>query len=163
MIGVGIIFPFMNIIINNNIIYENKYLYLIYNYFGFETENNFLILLSICLILLMIIKNIVLYLLHYIQQTFIVYKRIKLSNLMFRGYLKEPYEFHLNNNSILLWRNLNQIDEVITGIIQPLLILVAESTVITFILLMMLISQFKITIITILIILGPTAILHFFF
>ena len=37
MIGVGIIFPFMNIIINNNIIiYENKYLYLIFNYFGFD-------------------------------------------------------------------------------------------------------------------------------
>ena len=160
MIGVGIIFPYMNILIDNDIIFENSILNNIFYSFGFVSVDKFLIFLSFLLIILIVSKNIILFLSNYVQQTFIMYKRIKMTNLMFRGYLKSPYEFHLNNNSVLLWRNMNQLDSVFTGIIQPLLILISESTVIIFILLMMLINEFEITITTIFIILIPSIIMQ---
>ena len=160
MIGVGIIYPYINVIANNELIETNYYLKIIYYNLGFSSTNSFIIFLSISLIFVLIIKNIILYFSQYIHQTFILMKRVKFINLMLQGYLKSPYEYHINNNSVMLWRNLNQVDGVFTGILQPILSLLAEATVVTFILLMMMLTEFELTIISLITILFPTIIMQ---
>ena len=160
MIGVGIIYPYINVIANNELIETNYYLKIIYYNLGFSSTNSFIIFLSITLIFVLIIKNIILYFSQYIHQTFILMKRVKFINLMLQGYLKSPYEYHINNNSVMLWRNLNQVDGVFTGILQPILSLLAEATVVTFILLMMMLTEFELTIISLITILFPTIIMQ---
>ena len=160
MIGVGIIYPYINVIANIELIQSNYYLKIIYVNLGFSSTNAFIIFLSISLICVLIIKNIILYFSQHIHQTFILMKKVKFINLMLQGYLKSPYEYHINNNSVMLWRNLNQVDGVFTGILQPILSLLAETTVVTFILLMMMLTEFELTIISLVIILFPTIIMQ---
>ena len=137
MIGVGIIYPYINIIANNELISTNKYLIFLYYNLGFSNEFSFIIFLSFLLIFVTVIKNLLFYFSHYVQQTFILMKRVRVTNLMFQGYLKSSYEYHINNNSVMLWRNLNQVDSVFTGILQPTLFLLSEVSVVTFLLIMM--------------------------
>ena len=58
VVGLSTIVPFMAIVTNQNIIFENKYLKLIYNFFNFENTKNFIFYFGITIVIIFLIKNI---------------------------------------------------------------------------------------------------------
>ena len=56
--GIASIAPFMGVVTTPDLIHNNQYLSLIYNYFEFNSDADFLIALGVGVILLLVITNI---------------------------------------------------------------------------------------------------------
>jgi ATP-binding cassette, subfamily B, bacterial PglK len=124
--GVAIIFPFIEIISQPSIIYERPILQYLYKTLPINSEREFILWFALGLIGFIIVKNIYMMAFIYIQQHYLTAKRVQLVTLLFQDYLRRPYEFHLNNNTALLWRNLNQVDGIVVGVLQPFFIMLTS-------------------------------------
>ena len=55
VVGVSSIAPFIAVVASPELIHENIYLNTLYNFFGFQTEVNFIVFLGICIISILLI------------------------------------------------------------------------------------------------------------
>lgn len=99
LLGVSLILPFIQIIMDSSIIESNSIMLFVYNIFDLSSVNEFLLLISILLIILYIVKNIYLLLMYYAQYTFTFNNQMRMSVKLMDCYLKKPYDFHLKKNS----------------------------------------------------------------
>ena len=115
-----------------------------------KIEKNEIIFLIIGLILIVyLIKSIFLTYLEFGIQKLINDIRVELVCILFKKYINSPYKFHLKNNSSILLRNLTvEIVGFCHGIIGPILILAKEFFIITFIVILLFLFDYKISIFT---------------
>ncbi len=126
LIGVVAIMPFVNVVMDPSVIERTVYLKIIYDFFNINNINIFIAILGIILIVVYVIKNISLIILYYAQYAFTFNTQKKLSSRMLKCYIKQPYSFHLQNNSADLMRNIeSDVTMMFQGIIS-MLGLVAE-------------------------------------
>jgi len=139
MLGIGLIMPFLSILIESS--YSEKIANFI-NKFGFKISNQEdLLLFSIIFILIIfLIKTIFLSLVSYKQIKFLINLKTEISNKLFKIYLLKPYEFHLNNNSSKLIRNLNDSTQILV-VTKSILTLITEITLVFGIILLMIILE----------------------
>ena len=163
MVGIGLIFPFMSLIIRPELIDSNIILNTLYNYFSFSTHTSFIIFIGILLVIVNVIKNIYTIISVYIQQNFLINKRIDFAKKMFLGYMQKPFEFHLNNNSAMLLRDINSVDHVFQSMLIPFFGLLTEVIVISFLLGFLFYTDVYITLATIIFISLPAIFIHFYF
>ncbi len=128
-VGVGAVLPFVRFAIDPDAIHSSAILDYVYRLIGFGTERVFVLALALVLVLFFVVKNIFFFFALYVQQDFLSRKRAKCSVEMYRGYLLAPYEFHLGQNSALLLRNINRVDEIFSGLLQPLFLIFTEAVV----------------------------------
>ena len=81
-------------------------------YFGFLNEEHRIIVIFLAVIILFIFKNIFLICSSYITQKIQNKINLRLINDVYSSYLNKKYEFHINNHSSILLRNLNYVDGV---------------------------------------------------
>ena len=146
MVGLGMIFPFIGMVTNPKIIHENNLLDFFYDILSFQSVQNFLIAFGIALIFLLVIKNIYYFLSMFIQQNYLIRKRVQIGNLLYSGYLRSDYNFHLQHNSALLLRNTSVVDNIFAGGLQPLFLILSETVIVVFVLAMLLFTNYLITI-----------------
>ena len=122
--GIGLIIPFMQTLINDEI---NQYLLNFLNFFNIypESKYNLIFILISILALVFTLKAFFLTYLSYAHTKFFADTRVSLSNRLYNIYLNKPYSFHLNNNSSKLIRNINEIDLVV-HIFKSLVLLINE-------------------------------------
>ncbi len=143
-LSVGLFIPLIAIFL------EKKTNYPLFNKFydTSQIDTNDLLFLVISLILIVyLFKSIYLTFLEFGIQKLINNIRVELTSTLFKKYINSPYKFHLKNNSSILLRNLTT--EVVAfthGIISPVLILVKEFFIIIFILSLLFIFDYKISI-----------------
>ena len=141
---IGLFIPLIAIFLEKKTSYTflNKF----YDYSKFDTEN--LIIIIICLILsVYLLKSIFLTFLEFGMQKLINSIRVQITSSLFKKYVNSPYKFHLKNHSSILLRNLTS--EVVAfahGIIEPILMLAKEFFVIIFILTLLFLFDYKISI-----------------
>ncbi|QUX97721.1 ABC transporter ATP-binding protein [Marinomonas sp. CT5] len=128
-LGISLIFPFIGIVTDPSIVHENKILNFLYQNLEFSNEKNFIIFIGCALGLFFIFKNFFYIGSQYIQQNYLIRKRVALTGTMFQGYMRSKYEFHLNNNSALLLRNINAVDGVFSGLLQPAFEIMSETII----------------------------------
>lgn len=128
-IGVGAVLPFVRFAMDPSAIHSSGPLEYVYGLTGFGSEEVFVVFLALGLVIAFIVKNAFFFFALYFQQDFLSRKRAKCSVEMYRGYLTSPYEFHLKQNSALLLRNINRIDEIFSGLLQPLFLIFTEAVV----------------------------------
>lgn len=93
-----------------------------------------LTIVLLLMVLFFLFKTAFLGWLAYFQAHFAFGLQASLSETLFRGYLSQPYLFHLQRNSAQLIRNaLNETNQFTFGAVLPLLVLLTEVLVITFI------------------------------
>ena len=139
-LGVGIVIPVFTIIMDPSI--ADKYptgAFLLaklspLNWFSdsisISTFQNQLITGAIMIIILVyIFKTCFLIFLAWIQSSFITNLTISWSDKLFSGYLFQPYSFHLQRNSALLIRNINQTGTLASSL-ELTLVLVTEILVV---------------------------------
>ena len=121
------------------------------NFYDFsKIEINEILFFIIGLILIVyLIKSIFLTYLEFGIQRLINDIKVELTSVLFKRYINSRYEFHLKNNSSILLRNLTvEIVAFCHGIIGPILILAKEFFIITFIVILLLLFDYKISIFT---------------
>jgi ATP-binding cassette, subfamily B, bacterial PglK len=136
VIGIASIMPFLAILGDQNIIYENDYLKLIYDFAtqrGVSSVNGFLIFLggvSFSLVLASAAYRTYAqyYLTHFIQM-----RRHSLSLKLFANYLNNSYDFFIERHSGELAKTvISEIDQLVNNFILPIINMFAYSVVLVF-------------------------------
>ena len=145
VVGLSTIVPFMAMVTNQNIIFENRYLKLIYNFFNFESTKNFIFYFGITIVIIFLIKNILNIFFNYVLVSFTRNNYYKFTNRLMNNYLKYPYQNFVKKNSNDLMKNITTETNMLVNLIQSLLMLISEICIAFFIYLVMLYVCLKIT------------------
>jgi len=160
-IGIGLIFPFVGIVTNPDMIQEQAILSSIYDYFNFATAKGFTIFAVIFLLSTFVLKNLYLLVFNYAQYRVILNQQVKLSRRLFQAYLTKPYTFHLQRNTADLLRNVNgEVPRLFQGVILSTFQLLTELLVVVFILGLLLVTAPTATL-TATVILGASVFIFF--
>lgn len=109
MIGVSMILPFANVIIEPDFTSKNQYLNLFISKVGFTSDKQLIIFLAILLIIIYLIKNMYLVFTNATQYQFIYKYQGRLASRLMNCYMEQPYLFHVEKNIAELQRNI-QVD-----------------------------------------------------
>lgn len=121
LLGVTIFMPLIEIIMNPENIESTPILNKVYNSLGFQSSNDFLVFISISIIFVYILKNVYLLLEKNWMYIFSYHIQSSLSTRLLKAYMDEPYTFHLNKNTSVLQRSLQEDCDLFTkGIIHAL-------------------------------------------
>ncbi|UYI80048.1 MAG: ATP-binding cassette domain-containing protein [Fusobacterium varium] len=145
VVGLSTVVPFMAMVTNQNIIFENKYLKLIYNFFNFESTKNFIFYFGIIIIIIFLIKNILNIFFNYILVSFSRNSYYQFTCKLMENYLKYPYQNFIKKNSNDLMKNITTEANFLVALIQNFLMMLSEICVVFFIYLVMLYVDLKIT------------------
>tara|TARA_B100001057_G_scaffold500752_1_gene617582 strand:+ start:2654 stop:4447 length:1794 start_codon:yes stop_codon:yes gene_type:complete len=143
MVGVASILPFIGILSNPEIIISNSFL----NYFytsskslGVNDEGDFLFLIGILVFVILILALSTKAITYYFLMNFAFMREYSIGKRLVQGYLHQPYKWFLTKNSADLGRSvLSEVTQVIGLTIIPLLELIVNSTIIIFILTLLII------------------------
>lgn len=94
--SVSLILPVIEIVMEDDALNSTWYIRAICDMFGIVTTEGFLKFMLVVLILLFIFKNAYMYLLYYVQHSFIANCQFRISRDLLQIYLHKPYEFYLN-------------------------------------------------------------------
>jgi len=137
-IGVSLIFPFISLLIDPDIVGEYRFLGAFKTFLGSTSHQAFLIAISIFLLVFYVLKNIFLSFLNFFKNNYIYSNLVGLSQRLLDTYLSAPYSFHLSKNSSELIRNvMSQTNSVFVGIVNPLFLLIGDSILLVLILAML--------------------------
>src|SRR5690625_4875487 len=118
-IGIGLIVPFVGIVVRPEIIQEQAILSYLFELFNFQSTTSFIIFSVMLLLGVFVFKNLYLLIFNYAQFRVILNQQVKLSSNLFKEYLTKPYAFHLQRNTAELLRNINaEVSKVFQGILM---------------------------------------------
>jgi ABC-type multidrug transport system fused ATPase/permease subunit len=141
MLGIGILIPVMTIILRTDDNLQNQYLILIFESLGKPSKQNFIFVLLLVIGLFYLFKYYFLVFLNKLQSTFSNSLSATFSQELYEGYMKLPYQYHLNNNTSILLRNLQVDVYQITTVTQAVISLFMEFSVILGMMIMLLIVE----------------------
>jgi ABC-type multidrug transport system fused ATPase/permease subunit len=118
--GIVSIMPFISVITNTDLIYNNEYLNWFYTTFNFDSELNFLIFLGAAVIGITVFANGTIALTRYVEAKFLTKVGVKVQSHLLEQYLFKPYTFFLKRNTSGLVKTLlAETNEVINGLLIP--------------------------------------------
>lgn len=131
VIGVGIIVPFIGIIADPTLVAKKQYLSQINQWLGHPEHHQLIIICGVLLICFFIFKNVFLACLIYLQNRITFKKYLGISRRLLSTYLGQPYSYHLEHNSAVLIRNLDQVGLVFqNGVLLPMLSVITEVVIV---------------------------------
>ncbi len=125
--GVGLIIPFIQSFTSENV---NENFIKILNFLNFYPETKKEIILTLIYVMLFVYTTKAIYLTYfsYAQSKLLATLRVSLSDKLYKIYLNKPYQFHLDNNSSKLIRNIDEINLVV-ALFQYLILFFTETIV----------------------------------
>lgn len=99
LLGVSIILPFVNAILNPTKLLDNKWMKLVYEILHLQSVNQLIIVLSFAIVVVYIAKNAYLAVMYNSQYRFSYDNQRELSVRMMECYIRQPYFFHLSHSS----------------------------------------------------------------
>lgn len=140
-IGVASILPFVAVLANPKLVETNIFLNTLYQLcsnWGILNVNQFLILLGVIFFLFLIFNLILRAFSQYMQTRFSFISEYNISMRLIEGYLHQPYIWFLRRNSSDLSKNiLSEVNEIIYDTIIPTLNIIAQGTLILFLLVLL--------------------------
>ena len=132
-IGVASVFPFMAVLADPSIIQTNSLLskfYLLSNAIGVENELQFIFFLGVFLFLMLVASLFFKSITIYTQLRFIQMREYTIGKRLLEGYLCQSYSWFLSRNSADIGKSiLSETTVVIQQGLNPLILLIANSTV----------------------------------
>ena len=127
VVGIGLVIPLIDIISDS----DNRVTEYLGSAFPSLSSQN-IVLLSVTLFAIVyVVKGIYLSGLAWLNGRFSYAVKVDVSNTLMEGYLKAPYEFHLQKNSAQLIRNLTtESSQLVSNVLNPLLTITTEGVVI---------------------------------
>lgn len=129
LLAISLFSPFIDGIMDQNIMLESTIMSYLYRFFSFEKYEYFLALLAGSIIAIYIIKNV-----YIIIEKNTIYRfayRIQrtISTKLLKSYMKEPYTFHLNKNIAVLQRSMQEDTDQFAKAILHFMEMAAEACV----------------------------------
>jgi ATP-binding cassette, subfamily B, bacterial PglK len=105
-LGLGLLIPVINILLDPNAFTQNEYLNSLRELFSDVSDQNFILSLLGFIVIFYLTKTCFLVLLAFKQNRFLSFLNASISNKLFSSYLNQPYEYHLKVDSSNLVKNL---------------------------------------------------------
>jgi ABC-type multidrug transport system fused ATPase/permease subunit len=125
MLGVGILIPALAIILNPNVLEDYPKAKVIIELIGNTSHTKLILFGLLFIVVIYVFKALFLTFVNWYQNNFSISLSKTLEDLLFKGYLNQPYTFHLNRNSAVLHRNFNEIGHL-TEMTQAFIGLIIE-------------------------------------
>lgn len=126
-VGIGAILPLVSLLEKPNFLSDNPGIALFVRTFGITDHREFILFSIVGLILLYLAKNIYISVSLFIQRRYAMKMQCLYAEEIFLTYLAKPYEFHVNNNTAKLLRDVNAVAGVIfNNILMPIFSLTSE-------------------------------------
>jgi ATP-binding cassette, subfamily B, bacterial PglK len=134
-LGVASVMPFINLLIEPSMIFENRWLSFIYNSLGFGNTHDFTIFVGLIVFVIIIIANAISALTTWLRIRVSLMNNYRLSKRLLEKYMAMPYTYFLNHNSAELCKNvLAEVDHLTYCYILPLLGIITKLILVIFIL-----------------------------
>lgn len=128
-LGVSMIYPVMNVVLEENAIENHAYLQLICRIFHTDSSRDLTIIVMSGLIIVFAAKNVFLFFQQKIQLRFVYTNQFATSRRMMINFMERPYEYYLNADTAVIQRNITSDVNNMYGLILSLLQLISESIV----------------------------------
>jgi len=150
-IGVASVLPFISLVMDQNMIFENQWLNMAYETFNFTSVNRFIIFVGVAMFALIVFSNAISAFATWLKLRFVWMNNHRLSRRLLEKYLAMPYAFFLNQNSADLSKNvLTEVNTLTNSYLIPLLNVITRSLVTIFMLAMLFWVDVTVTLIAIL-------------
>lgn len=128
-LGVGMILPVMNVVLEENAVEKHAYLRVVCDIFHIDNTRDLMILVMGGLVLIFVVKNIFLFFQQKAQLKFVYTNQFATSRRMMINFMQRPYEYYLNADTSVIQRNITSDVNNMYGLILALLQLTSESIV----------------------------------
>ena len=163
-LGVVSILPFIYVLTNPDVIYENSILIFIKDFLSINDDQTFLIILALFSFFALLLANLSALYLMYITEVFYTSYGARLSHTLFDTYLKQNYVFFLKYDSTQLLKNTTEeIDRYIGGVILPIIKILNKSFLLIILICIMFYASIKITLIALIIFVPGYALIYSLF
>ena len=125
-LSLGIVMPVVAILTQDD--YQTKYRWLTDN-LGSPSREDLIVIVMLLMVGIYIVRSLFLLWSSWVQKGFSAALSGRLSQRLFTIYLRQPYLFHLQHNSATLMRNSRNANVVVTGGIDPTLVLLTDGLV----------------------------------
>ena len=129
MLGVSMILPVMNVVLEENAVDKHVYLQIICRIFHIENTRNLMIFVMTALIIIFAVKNLFLFFQQKVLLKFVYTNQFATSRRMMINFMQRPYEYYLNADTAVIQRNITSDVNNMYGLILALLQLVSEGIV----------------------------------
>lgn len=131
MLGVGLVLPVITIVSKPELAQQYPLVVEAFDLIGNPGKTELMLWAMGLLVVIYTIKNVYLALLAWRQTKFVFSTQAEMAKMLFRGYLHQPYTFHLQRNSADLINNLQvELNLFMNYMLSPGMLLIAESLVI---------------------------------
>jgi len=138
VVGVSSIAPFIAVVSDPELIHNNYYLELAYQISGANSNNNFIILLGINVVVILLISNIFQAFMNWKVNRFTQLQTHRSAVRLLKYYLSRDYSFFLGKNTSELSKNiLNEVDRAISGTILPIFLVFSKLIIALFLFLLL--------------------------
>lgn len=149
-LGVASVLPFINLVMNPGVIFDNPWLRLAYDRFGFGDSSSFIIFFGILMFCLIVTANGVSAITAWARTRYIWNKNHALSKQLMEQYLAKPYVYFLYHNTAELGRNiLNEVNILTESFLFPLIELITRGLIVFLIIVILLVYNPWITLVAI--------------
>ncbi len=130
-LGVSMILPVMELVVEENAIASKRYLQVICDIFRISHDDtkSLMILVMIGLVLIFALKNLFLFFQQKVQLKFVYTNQFSTSRRMMINFMQRPYEYYLNADTAVIQRSITSDVNNMYGLILALLQLISEAIV----------------------------------
>jgi ATP-binding cassette, subfamily B, bacterial PglK len=127
VLGIGLVLPLIDVISGDNSSLSKFFEQILP---GLSTQNTTLLIVAM-FAAVYVFKGVYLSILAWVIGRFIFAVKAEISNILMKGYLRAPYEFHLEQNSSHLLRNVStESNQLVNHVLVPILSIATEFVVI---------------------------------
>ncbi|QPM67318.1 ABC transporter ATP-binding protein [Atribacter laminatus] len=160
-IGVASILPFMNLVLNPEMVETNQWLKWFYQWGNFQNLQSFVITVGFITLGIIILANAISALTVWMRLRFTWRNNHLLSQKLLYSYLSRPYSFFLNRNSADLGKNvLSEVQQLTNGFLIPFFTMISDLFVVLFVLLLLFFVNPSTTLVTLLLLGVPYFIVY---
>lgn len=141
LLGVSVLSPFIQAVMNPEELLENDIIRYFYEAFGMQNTNQLVTLLAAAIIIVYIAKNGFIIFMNNMQYRFSYYGKREMQDRMMKYYISKDYTFFLNHNSAELMRDINTDPEMFYAAVLNMLQLASEVCVCTILVIFLLIKD----------------------
>lgn len=160
ILSLSMIVPLIAAIVNMNLITKYELVMKVFEFLGLTDRKSMLIGMAVGFAVLMVLKNLVIYLMERAQKYFIASGKKRTANRLFGIYITRPYVYFLHCNSGEIITVINVLVEKVYALLQDLLTLTSKVIVVIALVAVMLMTDWKISIFLIVVLVAMTYILY---
>ena len=128
VVGIGSIAPFVSVLVSPDSVQTNVWLQWAFTTFGFDSTNAFLVFLGLAFLAALVVANGFMVLTQWTLIHFGWSLQYRLSHRLLQQYLYQPYVAFIQRNSADAGKNiLEEVERLTTGVVHPLLRVIAFS------------------------------------